>query len=69
MFDAAEVARGVAELYEAAAEEADVPLAVLVEPDLPVHGNRELLGQALANLLDNALKYGAPNEADDARRR
>jgi signal transduction histidine kinase len=54
------VARGVAELYEAAAEEAGVPLEVSVEPDLPVHGNRELLGQAVANLLDNALKYGAP---------
>ena len=24
-----------------------------------MHGNRELLGQAVANLLDNALKYGA----------
>jgi signal transduction histidine kinase len=61
-FDAAEVARGVAELYEAAAEEAHVPLQVSVEPDLPVHGNRELLGQAVANVLDNALKYGAPTK-------
>jgi signal transduction histidine kinase len=61
-FDAAEVARGVAELYEAAAEEAGVALAVSVASDLPVRGNRELLGQALANLLDNALKYGAPTE-------
>jgi signal transduction histidine kinase len=59
-FDAAEVARGVAELYEAVAEEAGVPLEVAVEPNLPVHGNRELLGQAVANLLDNALKYGRP---------
>jgi signal transduction histidine kinase len=37
-----------------------VPLEVAVDPDLPVHGNRELLGQAVANLLDNALKYGRP---------
>ena len=59
-FDAAEVARGVAELYEAAAEDAGLDLEVLVEPDLPVHGNRELLGQAVANLVDNALKYGPP---------
>ena len=57
-FDAAEVARGVAELYDAAAEEAGCPLQVSVEPDLPVRGSRELVGQALANLLDNALKYG-----------
>jgi signal transduction histidine kinase len=27
----------------------------------PVHGNRELVSQALANLVDNAIKYGAPN--------
>ena len=54
--------RDVAELYEALAEEAGVPLEVAVDDDLPVHGNRELLGQAVANLLDNALKYGAPAE-------
>src|SRR5215204_3910728 len=67
-FDAAEVARGVAELYEAVAEEAGVPLEVTVDPDLPVHGNRELLGQAVANLLDNALKYGRPAEPGIAPR-
>jgi signal transduction histidine kinase len=26
-----------------------------------VHGNRELISQALANLVDNAIKYGAPD--------
>jgi signal transduction histidine kinase len=61
-FDAAEVARGVAELYDAAAEDAGCPLEVSVEPNLPVHGNRELVGQALANLLDNALKYSTGEE-------
>jgi signal transduction histidine kinase len=65
-FDAAEVARGVAELYEAAADEAGCPLQVSVEPSLPVVGNRELIGQALANLLDNALKYGAREEGGPA---
>ena len=29
-------------------------------PDLTMVGNRELIGQAIANLIDNALKYGAP---------
>jgi signal transduction histidine kinase len=28
---------------------------------VPMHGNRELISQALANLLDNAIKYAAPN--------
>lgn len=55
--DAAEIARGVGELYEAAAEEAGVPLVLDVAQSLPLVGSRELLGQALANLLDNALKY------------
>jgi signal transduction histidine kinase len=58
-FNASETVRDVAELYEALAEEAGLPLEVSVEEDLPVHGSRELLGQAMANLLDNALKYGA----------
>jgi signal transduction histidine kinase len=59
-FDAAETVRDIAELYEALAEDAGVPLEVAIEDSLPVHGSRELLGQAVANLLDNALKYGAP---------
>ncbi|HEU6443017.1 MAG TPA: ATP-binding protein [Microvirga sp.] len=58
-FDAAEAVRDVAELYEAVAEEVGVTLDVAVESGLPIHGSRELLGQAMANLLDNALKYGA----------
>ncbi len=29
--------------------------------DLMLHGSRELIGQALANLVDNALKYGVPS--------
>ncbi|MEZ0171728.1 ATP-binding protein [Microvirga sp. TS319] len=58
-FDAAEAVQDVAELYEAVAEEVGVSLEVSVESGLPIHGSRELLGQAMANLLDNALKYGA----------
>ena len=36
-------------------------LSLDLESGLALHGSRELLGQALANLVDNALKYGAPN--------
>ncbi len=59
-YDAGEVARGVVELYEPLAEEAGVVLAASVDGPLSVHGSRELLGQALSNLIDNAIKYGAP---------
>lgn len=58
-FDAGEVAGEVAELYEPLAEERGVALTVAAEDGLAVDGSRELVGQALANLVDNALKYGA----------
>lgn len=64
-FDAAEVAKGVAELYEPLAEEAGTALTVEVEAGLPVHGSRELLGQAVANLVDNAIKYGTETTAGE----
>lgn len=57
--NAGEVIESVAELYEPSAEEAGLKLSVSTAPDLAVHGNRELIGQALANLVDNAVKYGA----------
>ena len=37
-------------------------LTVRAEDGLKVRGNRELIGQAIANLVDNALKYGAPHK-------
>ncbi len=49
----------VVELYEPVAEEASVALAVKTPGPLPIKGNRELLGQALSNILDNAIKYSA----------
>ena len=58
--DVSRVAEDVAELYEAAAEERGVAFASAIEPGLVVRGNRELIAQALANLLDNGLKYGTP---------
>lgn len=56
-FDAAEIVRGVAELYEPVAEERGLALKVEADAAAPIRGNRELLSQALANLLDNAIKY------------
>jgi len=58
--DVSRVAEDVAELYEAAAEEGGVAFSFAIEPGLLVRGNRELIAQALANLLDNGLKYGTP---------
>jgi signal transduction histidine kinase len=61
-FDAADVAQGIHELYEPLAEDNGLRLSVRSEP-APVHGNRELISQALANLVENAIKYGQPKAA------
>ena len=57
--DAETIIADVVELYEPMAEEEGGQLASSAEPGLTVLGDRQLLAQALTNLLDNALKYGA----------
>jgi hypothetical protein len=57
--DAAEIARGVGELYEPVADEKGIRLRVEAPAPVPLKGNRELISQALANLVDNAIKHGA----------
>ena len=64
-FDAADVARGIHELYEPLAEDKGLSLIVNAE-EARLHGNRELISQALANLVENAIKYGKPTAADGA---
>jgi len=59
-FDAAEVARGIGELYEPLADDQGIALRVDAPAATPVRGNRELVSQALANLVDNAIKYAGP---------
>jgi len=58
-FDAADVAKGIHELYEPLAEDGGMTLQVRTV-SAPLHGNRELISQALANLVENAIKYGKP---------
>jgi signal transduction histidine kinase len=57
--EAGGIVREVAELYEPSVEEAGGTLTVSAEGEHWVRADRELLAQALANLIDNALKYGA----------
>lgn len=62
-FDAAQVARDVFELYEPLAEEAGVSLKLDPGPAVAMQANREMISQALANLVDNAVKYAAEGAA------
>jgi signal transduction histidine kinase len=56
--DLAQVAREVAELFDAAAEERGGRLEVIGDEHVRVAGDRDLLFDALANLIDNAIKHG-----------
>ena len=61
--DLGALARDLAELYEAAAEERELALHVKAPAPVRIRGNRELLAQAVSNLLDNAIKYTPPGGA------
>jgi hypothetical protein len=55
--DLAPMLTDLAELYGAAAEAHEQHLEVRLPARLPLVGDRDLLGQAVTNLLDNALKF------------
>lgn len=58
--DLATSTQDVVELYEPVAEEAGVALTVDSDAGpLKIDGNRELVAQALSNIVDNAIKYSA----------
>ena len=57
MFDLAPVVGDLAELYGAVAEDRGMRLDLSCPVPLPVFGDRELIQQAVANLLDNAIKF------------
>ena len=58
--DLASVARDVSELYEPLAEERGVSLIFATASVPLIEGVRSLVAQALANLVDNAIKYTPP---------
>ncbi|HVU10996.1 MAG TPA: HAMP domain-containing sensor histidine kinase [Phototrophicaceae bacterium] len=55
--DLAPIADDIAELYEPLAEEKGVTLEIKPAGETLIDGNRSLISQALANLVDNAIKY------------
>ncbi len=55
--DLSAVVADVADLYAPLAEEKEITLEVAPSGVLTVEGNRSLVSQALANLIDNAIKY------------
>ena len=57
LFDAATLAADMAELYEPAAEDKGLEFSAEIETGLMLKANQPFLAQALANVIDNAIKY------------
>jgi signal transduction histidine kinase len=57
--DVAALVADVAELYQPVADEAGLSIAVSAAQPAMLAVNRQLIGQAVANLIDNAIKYSA----------
>jgi signal transduction histidine kinase len=69
-----EIASEVVELYDAAAEQDGTRLTIVGDPEVKVTGDRDLIFDAIANLVDNAIKHGraggqvvVANESIDGR--
>jgi signal transduction histidine kinase len=60
--DLAGIVNEIGELYEPMVEDAGGALEIDTNPGLQVSGDRQLLAQAISNLLDNALKYARPEK-------
>ena len=62
-FDPAELAASIAELYEPLCEDRNLDFELQASPNLRLKANREFVAQAVANILDNAVKYTPPGGA------
>jgi signal transduction histidine kinase len=62
-FDADDLASELAEMYEPLAEEKGAALVYDRPPrPVPMFGHRQLLAQAMSNLIENAIRYGASGQ-------
>jgi signal transduction histidine kinase len=65
--DLAQLAAELVELYEPVAAERRIALAAQAGQPAVLRGSRQLLAHALANLIDNALKFTPPGGAVEVR--
>jgi len=56
-FNLGELLRDICEIYQPIAEDQGLPIEVADSPAISYVGNRQMIGRAVANLADNALKY------------
>jgi signal transduction histidine kinase len=56
-FDISELVNDMGELYAPVAEDADIEFIIEAPKKIKISANRELIGQAIVNLIENAIKY------------
>ena len=65
--DISAVVADLAELYSPVAEDEGILVETSIEPGVSLRANRELIGQAMVNLLENAVKYAKPEGGGQGR--
>jgi len=62
-----DIVADVAELYGPVAEDEGIEVVTAIAPEITLKANRELIGQAMVNLLENAIKYARPEDGSPGR--
>nr|WP_281351152.1 HAMP domain-containing sensor histidine kinase [Devosia marina] len=62
-----EIVADVAELYGPVAEDEGIAVETRIAEGVRLKANRELIGQAMVNLLENAMKYARPEDGKSGR--
>jgi signal transduction histidine kinase len=60
--DISPIIADVAELYTPVAEDEGIEITTQIADGVSLKANRELIGQAMVNLLENAMKYAKPED-------
>lgn len=65
--DVSSIVSDVAELYTPVAEDEGIEILTDIAEGVTLRANRELIGQAMVNLLENAMKYAKPEDGAAGR--
>jgi signal transduction histidine kinase len=65
--DVSAIVADMAELYAPVAEDAGIAVTTDIAEGVNLHANRELVGQAMVNLLENAMKYARPEDGSPGK--
>lgn len=65
--DVSTIVSDVVELYTPVAEDEGIAIVATIAEGVTLKANRELIGQAMVNLLENAMKYATPEDGSDGK--